>query len=923
MSVVPPTVPSVISPAEPSVLPSATPARPSSPLRPPVTPSATPTPSPVSTISISPIPPPTASVVTPDPTPSPSTDAQPQSGSSSNIVLVSVLVGALIVVVVVGCMVFAACAGRRKRKQGLKPRRDVEKGRKGYGHDEDDDDDDGDPWAEMDVGFVKGGKSDKYGYSSKKEGRESTGATMLDDGYNDHEETDWDPLESSTESQSQNQKSDRYREREREYGRMKKWDTNEEGGHHTYQGSGRDGVRKSTSLTALHDAYGAKSGNSKGPSARTQESRYPSVLDTRSTRKSSSGYEKDQEHQARHSMKPRNSGKYDPEGGHMFSKQNEKEVDKRYPSILDTRLRLSAIPPNDVSVPPPQPSATQSKLHRKSSHRSVLSESVSGERRDRRPSLLDLRTRRSGTSETSIQSVIIGHEEEDARERGYPYPSVLDMRETKEMDQHEREADSGRSRHGNRRDQRYPSMLDLRDTSKGNGRGLESEARERNEAEQRGGQAENRKNKRFPSVLDLRADQVQSGDQAEKNKSHDEDGDISLFKADRGSEVEPIRQRNGQSRERKDNRYPSLLDLRSTNDVENHNEGNKYSSDIPPSVNKYGRGEKQAPSTTYGGVRSKYPSVLDLRTTTSNYIGNRDDNVAKPPVAVSMLPDTTKKNSNKYSSANSFNPPNSKTSTITSTPSDTCEENEDTIVEAEAEPVAPIAGTDGRPEKSGKPDRSTHVSLQYYAHNYTKPTDKTQSGTVKPSYERENQRDPPREVTPPGPNDQRLSDHGTIDRLLSTYAKSMRGSGFSYYTANNSPDTSPPVAMPPIEKTHLGSLDLSKTKAKSAMKKKDSNVDEAYISGPPPTSGTTPIDDRNDVCESGGTKSAPEYRVVKEYTATAKYAHRPVYDDEIAVKRGDAVKVAKVFRDGWAHGMNTRTGQQGMFPLTVVGNVNV
>ena len=56
----------------------------------------------------------------------------------------------------------------------------------------------------------------------------------------------------------------------------------------------------------------------------------------------------------------------------------------------------------------------------------------------------------------------------------------------------------------------------------------------------------------------------------------------------------------------------------------------------------------------------------------------------------------------------------------------------------------------------------------------------------------------------------------------------------------------------------------------------------------------------------------------KRVLNTCLQEFNPEQDDEISLGVGDKVEIIKKFQDGWAHGINLKTGKDGIFPMSCV-----
>lgn len=76
----------------------------------------------------------------------------------------------------------------------------------------------------------------------------------------------------------------------------------------------------------------------------------------------------------------------------------------------------------------------------------------------------------------------------------------------------------------------------------------------------------------------------------------------------------------------------------------------------------------------------------------------------------------------------------------------------------------------------------------------------------------------------------------------------------------------------------------------------------------------------------GGGRNLPRYEALPpayqstQYEATARFI--PKLEDEIRLRVGDLVVVNEVMVDGWARGVNLRTGDTGCFPMGAVAVIS-
>ncbi|KAI8907097.1 hypothetical protein DFJ77DRAFT_476695 [Powellomyces hirtus] len=70
--------------------------------------------------------------------------------------------------------------------------------------------------------------------------------------------------------------------------------------------------------------------------------------------------------------------------------------------------------------------------------------------------------------------------------------------------------------------------------------------------------------------------------------------------------------------------------------------------------------------------------------------------------------------------------------------------------------------------------------------------------------------------------------------------------------------------------------------------------------------------------QQSATHSPPPAAVDLSKPYTAKYTHTPRRPDETAIKSGDTLTVRKIYRDGWALGLNVTKRTQGYFPAAVL-----
>ncbi|KAI8813878.1 hypothetical protein BJ742DRAFT_787774 [Cladochytrium replicatum] len=155
--------------------------------------------------------------------------------------------------------------------------------------------------------------------------------------------------------------------------------------------------------------------------------------------------------------------------------------------------------------------------------------------------------------------------------------------------------------------------------------------------------------------------------------------------------------------------------------------------------------------------------------------------------------------------------------------------------------------------------------------------------------------DPPKTPPPDSPTDYPLSTKLTIDEVWRTFSRAR--------------DSGAEGGYPRRAESIIGQPDLFKY---------EDGANEG--GGPSGTSGRQ-VESRKDTVASDASTEA-DRRTLAATEDVVQFrvgiAHVPRMSDELELHVGDNVTVVKVYKDGWARGVNLRTGHTGAFPLFAV-----